>query len=273
MTKPRDYFTGKQEEFKRSDVQIAPYNPRKISPQQKATLKRSIRKYGVVGGITVNKNTMTIVGGNQKVAIMDEIMGYPEKDYTLLAEAIDVDYKTEVELNLMLNSENAHGEWDDMKVRDLLPDINYLDAGLTEEDLSLFGFDAMVITEGEKELEKELNALIESPSDIYDNIQSEDKKVSASKKEQAELKKEIEQNQIIANQMQDAQYQANKERMQQVKQEVKTKAAGKAMESEAYVMLAFDNVDNKERFMHTFGFVETDKVIKGEILMKVAKHV
>ena len=92
MTKPRDYFTGKQEEFKRSDVQIAPYNPRKISPQQKATLKRSIRKYGVVGGITVNKNTMTIVGGNQKVAIMDEIMGYPEKDYTLLAEAIAVDY-------------------------------------------------------------------------------------------------------------------------------------------------------------------------------------
>ncbi len=44
-------------------------------------------------------------------------MGYPEKDYALLAEAIDVDYKTEVELNLMLNSENAHGEWDDMKVR------------------------------------------------------------------------------------------------------------------------------------------------------------
>lgn len=29
----------------------------------------------------------------------------------------------------------------------------------------------------------------------------------------------------------------------------------------------------EERFMHTFGFVETDKVIKGEILMKVAKHV
>ncbi len=64
-------------------------------------------------------------------------MGYPEKDYALLAEAIDVDYKTEVELNLMLNSENAHGEWDDMKVRELLPDINYMDAGLTEEDLSL----------------------------------------------------------------------------------------------------------------------------------------
>ena len=142
MTKKRDYFTGKQEEFKRSEVQIAPYNPRKISPQQKATLKRSIRKYGVVGGITVNKRTMTIVGGNQKVAIMDEILGYPDNDYTLLADAVDMDYKTEVELNCMLNSENAHGEWDDMRVRDLLPDIDFQDAGFTEEDLSLFGYDA-----------------------------------------------------------------------------------------------------------------------------------
>lgn len=61
--------------------------------------------------------------------------------------------------------------------------------------------------------------------------------------------------------------------VKQLKQEVKTKAAEKAMESEAYVMLAFDNVNNKESFMRTFGFVETDKVIKGETLMKVAKHV
>lgn len=261
MTKPRDYFTGKQEEFKRSEVQIAPYNPRKISPQQKATLKRSIRKYGVVGGITVNKQTMTIVGGNQKVTIMDEIMGYPEKYYALLAEAIDVDYRTEVELNLMLNSENAHGEWDDMKVRELLPDINYMDAGLTEEDLSLFGYDAMVKTEGEDELGKELNSLLDPFAQ-----ESENRKCQHQRKCK-------EQNQIIANQQQEAQYQANKERMQQVKKEVNTKAAEKALEAESYVMLSFDNIENKERFMSTFGFIETDKVIKGEMLMKVAKRI
>lgn len=268
MTKPRDYFTGKQEEFKRSEVQIAPYNPRKISPQQKATLKRSIRKYGVVGGITVNKQTMTIVGGNQKVTIADEIMGYPEKDYTLLAEAVNMDYKTEVELNFMLNSENAHGEWDDMKVRELLPDINYMDAGLTEEDLSLFGYDAMVKTEGEDELGKELNSLLDPFAQ-----ESENRKVQAPKEVQEEQRRQIEQNQIIANQQQEAQYQANKERMQQVKKEVNTKAAEKALEAESYVMLSFDNIENKERFMSTFGFIETDKVIKGEMLMKVAKRI
>lgn len=269
MTKPRDYFTGKQEEFKRSDVQIAPYNPRKISPQQKATLKRSVRKYGVVGGIVVNKRTMTIVGGNQKVGILDEILGYPDNDYTLLAEAIDVDLKTEKELNLMLNSDNAHGEWDDDKVRDLLPDIDPMNAGFTEEDLSLFGYDAFVKTDGEDELGKELNALLEP----YTPDISENKKTPAPKEVQEEQRWQIEQNQIIANQQQEAQYQANRERMQQVKREVNTKAAEKALEAEAYVMLSFDNVGNKESFMRTFGFVETDKVVKGEILMKVAKHV
>ena len=211
---------------------------------------------------------MTIVGGNQKVTIMDEIMGYPEKDYALLAEAIDVDYKTEVELNLMLNSENAHGEWDDMKIRELLPDINYMDAGLTEEDLSLFGYDAMVKTEGEDELGKELNSLLDPFAQ-----ESENRKVPAPKEVQEKQRRQIEQNQIIANQQQEAQYQANKERMQQVKKEVNTKAAEKALEAESYVMLSFDNVENKERFMSTFGFIETDKVIKGEMLMKVAKRI
>lgn len=195
-------------------------------------------------------------------------MGYPEKDYALLAEAIDVDYRTEVELNLMLNSENAHGEWDDMKVRELLPDINYMDAGLTEEDLSLFGYDAMVKTEGEDELGKELNSLLDPFAQ-----ESENRKVPAPKEVQEEQRRQIEQNQIIANQQQEAQYQANKERMQQVKKEVNTKAAEKALEAESYVMLSFDNIENKERFMSTFGFIETDKVIKGEMLMKVAKHI
>lgn len=263
MTKIRDYFTGRQEEFKRSEVQIAPYNPRRISPQQRATLKRSVKIYGVIGGITVNKRTMTIVGGNQKVAILDELLKYPDNDYTLLAEAIDVDEKTEKEINLMLNSDNARGEWDDAKVRDMLPDIDWHNAGLTEEDLSLFGMDALVRTDEEKKLGDELNALL----DPFDNATV---RTPATRKEQEETRRQIEQNQVIANQAQD---EANKEHMRQVKLDVKTKAAEKALECEAYVMLSFDNIENKESFLRAFGFVETDKVIKGETLMKVARHI
>lgn len=266
MTKVKDYFTGKQEEFRRSDVRIAPYNPRKISPQQRATLKRSVKMYGVIGGITVNKRTMTIVGGNQKVAILDEIFKYPDNDYTLLAEAIDVDEKTEKEINLMLNSDNARGEWDDEKVRDMLSDIDWHNAGLTEEDLSLFGMDALVRTDEEKKLGEELNALIDPFEDTSAHT-------PATREEQTETRRQIEQNQVVANQAQEAQYEANKEHMRQVKLDVKTKAAEKALECEAYVMLSFDNIDNKESFLRTFGFIETDKVIKGESLMKVARHI
>lgn len=264
MTKKRDYFTGVQEELQRSQVHLADYNPRKLSPQAKTALKHSIRKFGVVTGIVVNKVTMTVVGGNQKIAILDEMQGFPENDYTIRAEIVEINELSEEKaLCVMLNSPNAQGEWDDDKMRELLPDVNYMDAGLTEEDLSLFGMDFYAQSEGEDILGKELNDLLGSPSVPH---------TPASPEVQAEQRKEIERNQVVANQGQEAQYQANKERMQQVKLDVKAKAAEKALECEAYVMLSFDNIENKESFMQTFGFISTDKVIKGEMLMKVAKH-
>lgn len=267
MTRKKDYFTGRQEAHKRSEVKIAPYNPRRITPKQKATLKSSIKKYGVVGGIVINKRTMTIVSGNQKISILDGILGYPENDYDILAEMVDVDEKTEKEMNFMLNSDNAKGEWDDDKVRELLKDVDWRNTGLTEEDLSLFGVDALVMTEEQSKLGEELNALLDPLKE------PREQKVTSTRQEQSEQRKMIEQNQLIANQQQDIiAQQAKKEHMQQVKLDVKAKAYEKAMVDEAYVMLSFDSMDNKESFMRTFGFIETDKVIKGESLMKVAKR-
>jgi hypothetical protein len=259
MTKKRDYFSGVQEDVLRSQVHLADYNPRKLSVQAKQTLKRSIKKYGVVTGIVLNKATMTIVGGNQKIAILDEMQGYPGDDYTIKAEVVDIpNLSDEKALCVMLNSPNAQGEWDDNKMRELLPDMNYMDAGLTEEDLSLFGMDFYAQTEEERSLAAELNGL------LYN-------KPSGQSDKQALEQATIEQNQIVASQAQEAQYQANKERMQQVKAEVKAKAAEKALEAESYVMLSFDNVTNKELFMSSFGFIETDKVIKGELLLNKLK--
>ena len=79
---------------------------------------------------------------------------------------------------------------------------------------------------------------------------------------QAVQRREIEQNQVIANQAQDALHKANKER-------INTDAAEKALESEMYVMVSFDNIADKERLMSIFGLTSTDKVVKGERLMEV----
>gem|GEM_PF-3690454 len=49
--------------LKRSEIHPSSYNPRMIDDEGKKQLKRSIKRYGCVGGIVVNKRTgNTIVG-------------------------------------------------------------------------------------------------------------------------------------------------------------------------------------------------------------------
>lgn len=247
MTKRKEYFTSRQETFKRSEVQIATYNPRKMSEQAKAMLKHSMQRFGVVGGITVNKRTMTIVGGNQKVALLDELLGYPKNNYKILAVAVDCDKKTEEEMNIMLNSDNVKGEYDAEKMRTIIPDIDYKAAGLTEEDLTAFGFDIFASAESEVTLSKELDSLF-----------SEYNKTP--KKSSQEVRNDIEEKQVVANKKQEAEVKSLNNN--------KTKIAEKAVEAEIYVMVSFDNNKNKEQFLSIYGFLPTEKVIKGEKLIK-----
>lgn len=51
------YFNSQSVELKRSQIKLADYNPRSISDEGRKQLKRSIKRYGVVGGIVVNKAT------------------------------------------------------------------------------------------------------------------------------------------------------------------------------------------------------------------------
>ena len=96
----------------RSKLKMAEYNPREITEEAKKTLKRGIKKYGLVGGIVVNRRTgWTIVSGHQRVAVMDDLNKYPENDYALRVDVIDVDAKQEKELNILMNNPNAQGQW------------------------------------------------------------------------------------------------------------------------------------------------------------------
>ena len=139
MTELSKYFSHSEPaELLRSQIHFADYNPRKISDEGRRQLKRSIKQYGVVGGIIVNRATgYTLVGGHQKVSVLDELNRYnpdtQENDYTLRVELVDVDEKTEKEMNIVLNNPNVGGEWDYDKLRQIVPDIDYKSAGLTEE--------------------------------------------------------------------------------------------------------------------------------------------
>ena len=61
-------------ELNRSAIHFAEYNPRKLSDESRKTLKRGIKKFGLVVGSVVNKRTgLTVVSGHQRLSVMDEL--------------------------------------------------------------------------------------------------------------------------------------------------------------------------------------------------------
>ena len=232
------YFTSDIVELKRSQIHPADYNPRKISNEGKSALKRSIKNFGVLGGIVVNRRTgNTIVSGHQKVYILDILNDYPDKDYSLRVEVVDYDEKKEKEANCALNSPNVGGEYDYDKLRELIPDIDYKDAGLTEQDLDIIGVDFNFQTEEENNIADELETLMEP---VREEHQAE---VAQRQAERAEK---------VAH-------------MKQVKEEVKQAATKAAANMDAYLMLSFDNWEAKVAFCEKFGFDPEDKFLKGEV--------
>ena len=117
------------EKMKVSDLKYAPYNPRKIDDKELAKLKRSITEFGYVEPIVWNKRTGFVVGGNQRLKALRELE-IEEADVVV----VDLDEAKEKALNVALNK--ISGEWDFIKLKDVLTDI---DTG--DFDIELTGFD------------------------------------------------------------------------------------------------------------------------------------
>ena len=96
----------------------ADYNPRRIRRDAKERLRASLRAFGVVQPIVVNQRTGRIVGGHQRIRIAAE-EGVAEMPVLY----VDLPEDREQELNLVLNSKEAQGEWDDSKLADLLAGV------------------------------------------------------------------------------------------------------------------------------------------------------
>ena len=127
--------------MKRADLKAAPWNPRKINDRQKAALKSSLSKYGLVSPIVYNETTGNIVGGHQRVHAMDCLEH--TKNYYLDVAVISVTEKEEVALNIALNNQSAMGEFDLAKVSDLAEQFD-----LKLDDDFLFDRDDLLVSFG-----------------------------------------------------------------------------------------------------------------------------
>lgn len=240
------YIKSESVELKRSAIHFASYNPRTLSDEERKTIKRGIKKFGLVGGLVVNKRTgMTVVSGHQRLTVMDELNKFPEEDYIIRVDVIDVDEKQEKELNILLNNPNAQGKWDYDALAKMVPDIDWKDAGLTDIDLNLIGCDYLLQTEEENSI---ASALDDMMSDVNEQ------------KEADKAQRQLERAEKVAH-------------MKEVKQQVKENAQKTAEDMDAYVMLSFDTYEAKAAFMERFGYDAEMKFIKGEIFSDQVERV
>jgi len=121
--------------FKLADINPASYNPRKdLKPgdEQYEAIKQSIDSYGFVEPLVVNihdgKNIL--VGGHQRYKILTA-GGAAETE----AVIVDLNEAEEKTLNLALNK--IDGEWDNVKLKDLLKELpkeDVLGIGFSEDE-------------------------------------------------------------------------------------------------------------------------------------------
>ncbi|EKB53592.1 site-specific DNA-methyltransferase [Falseniella ignava] len=119
---------------KLTDLIPADYNPRKdLQPgdAEYEKLKRSIETFGYVEPIIWNKQTGRIVGGHQRLKVMQDL-GYQEIECVI----IDIDESKEKALNVALNK--ISGSWDEDKLMSLITDLeaSYFDVSLTGFDIA-----------------------------------------------------------------------------------------------------------------------------------------
>jgi hypothetical protein len=158
----------------RSALKNAPYNPRYLSDDARTRLRDNIKRIGIVEPPVWNQRTGNIVGGHQRVSVLDALER--TEDYMLTVAVVDLDEAQEKEQNVFLNNPAAQGEWDFGKLRSLFEEPTFAieQAGFTLADVyQTFGEDTFKQKPDElKEMADRLRGATEAYNKVKDRIAS-----------------------------------------------------------------------------------------------------
>lgn len=145
-----------------ADIVPDDYNPRKALTKNDVEferIKNSLTEFGYIEPIVYNSRTGHIVGGHQRVTVMQHL-GMSEAEMSV----VDMTEREEKLLNLRLNK--IKGRWDYDKLEELL-------SGFTMEEALLTGFGseelAVMLAKGD-----DFNEYMEQYDDSYDDEDEED---------------------------------------------------------------------------------------------------
>jgi DNA modification methylase len=147
-------------------LKLAEYNPRQISEDDLNNLKNSLKEFGFIQPVVINKD-LTVISGHQRIRAWKE-MG--NDDVPVIS--VDVTKMKEKALNLAMNK--ISGNWDINKLYEVLDELS------VTEEISLTGFNDKEIStildnyrlEEEKEEISTVEALEQAPArsklgDVY----------------------------------------------------------------------------------------------------------
>jgi len=144
--------------IKIDNVKKADYNPRKISKDEKEKLKKSLKEFGCVKPLVINKLSGNLVSGHQTLDAAKDL-GWEDLPYV----EVSLPEKKEKALNVALNKLNEGG-WDYDKLGVLLEEIKETDV------FDCTGFDVTDIDLMEK-LNDDGSIIEDSVADEYNSIQ------------------------------------------------------------------------------------------------------
>lgn len=123
-------------------INPAEYNPRSITKDEFEGLKTSLQTFGQQENLIVNKD-MTLISGHQRLQAM-LALGWTDA----VCNVVDLDKHEEKKLNVLMNSQAISGQWDDLKLAEILEELklddNYESLRLNKLeplDLSLDGIE------------------------------------------------------------------------------------------------------------------------------------
>ncbi len=96
------------------------YNPRKdLKPgdPEYEKLKKSIQEFDLVEPLVWNERTSRLIGGHQRLKVLQEL-GYTKVEVSV----VDLPEEKEKALNVALNK--IQGDWDYVKLKDLLEELD-----------------------------------------------------------------------------------------------------------------------------------------------------
>lgn len=228
------------EVIKRNQIMKADYNPRKISESAAKKLRKFLKTHGLWNPLIVNRRTMTLVSGHQRIDAMDTILR--KNDYAITVSMVDVDEETEVKGNIFMNNQSAMGEFDFLQLKEIntiFPEIDFsADLGFDDSDIDVILGDAYIApVEVVKQREEKA---------------TEEMREEFTPESMRELKKEM---------------------REKNKSENSEGESYKLSESDYHVTFVFPNNSAKHNFMKRINKPISEKYVKSAVLMDIFNHV